>query len=211
MPESVLRTFIAVELDEALRIALAELQARFKRQAPPGSVKWVSPDGIHLTLKFLGDTPSRRLGEIRAALEAACADLRPFEVALAGRGCVPNTRRPRVVWVGVHDSGRRLARLQDAIERNVAPLGWPVEARPFSPHLTLGRLARDAGARVAAQVGTVIESSIVEHIGSQTVTGVLLVQSELRTSGALYRTLLCVPLGAAQRPQAERVAGERSD
>ena len=68
MPDEILRTFIAIELEEPLRIAIARVQGKFKRQAPPGSVKWVAPEGIHLTLKFLGDTPPGRLGEIEAAL-----------------------------------------------------------------------------------------------------------------------------------------------
>ena len=73
MPEEILRTFIAIELDEPLRAAIARVQAKFQRLAPPGSVKWVAPEGIHLTLKFLGDTPASRLGQIEAALVAACA------------------------------------------------------------------------------------------------------------------------------------------
>ena len=73
MTGEILRTFIAIELEEPLRIAIARVQGKFKRQAPTGGVKWVAPEGIHLTLKFLGDTPSGRLGEIEAALRAACA------------------------------------------------------------------------------------------------------------------------------------------
>ena len=95
MTGEILRTFIAIELEEPLRIAIARVQGKFKRQAPPGSVKWVAPEGIHLTLKFLGDTPASRVGEIEAALRAACAASAPFEFSVEGRGCFPNTRRPR--------------------------------------------------------------------------------------------------------------------
>jgi 2'-5' RNA ligase len=194
MPDEVLRTFIAIELDEPLRIAIARVQGKFKRAAPPGSVKWVAPDGIHLTLKFLGDTPASQLGEIEAALRAACAGTTPFEFSVEGRGCFPNTRRPRVVWVAVRDKGQMLARLQTAIERHVAPLGWPTEERGFSPHLTLGRVARGASPAEEAAVGQMIEKSVVEQIGAQRVTAVNLIASDLRPTGAVYTTLVSVPL-----------------
>jgi 2'-5' RNA ligase len=194
MPDEILRTFIAVVLDEPLRVALGRVQAQFKRQVPPGSVKWVAADGIHLTLKFLGDTPASRLGEIEAALRAACADFAPFEFIVEGRGCFPNFRRPRVVWVAVRDKGQTLANLQAAIEKRVAPLGWPAEERGFSPHLTLGRVAKGAKPAEEAAVGQVVERSVIEQIGQQQVTAVSLIKSDLRPTGAVYTTLVSVAL-----------------
>lgn len=194
MPGEILRTFIAIELDEPLRMAIARVQGKFKRQAPPGSVKWVAPDGIHLTLKFLGDTLVSRVDEIETALQAACASFTSFEFSVEGRGCFPNTRRPRVVWVAVRDKGQMLARLQTAVERYVAPLGWPAEERGFSPHLTLGRVAKGASPAMEAAVGQMVESSVVEAIGVQRVTAVNLIASDLRPTGAVYTTLASVPL-----------------
>jgi len=194
MPDEMLRTFIAIELNETLRIAIARVQGKFKRLAPPGSVKWVASEGIHLTLKFLGDTPASRVGEIEAALRLACADRAPFEFSVEGRGCFPNTRRPRVVWVAVRERGQALARLQVAIERHVAPLGWPTEERGFSPHLTLGRVAKGASPAAEAAVGQMVEQSVVEQIGAQRVIAVHLIASELRPAGAVYTTLVSVPL-----------------
>jgi len=197
MSDEILRTFIAIELDEPLRIALARVQEKFKRQVPPGSVKWVAPDGIHLTLKFLGDTPRSRIPEITAALRAACADFAAFEFSVEGRGCFPNFRRPRVIWVAVREKGQTLARLQAAVEKHVAPLGWPTEERAFSPHLTLGRVAKGASSQIEAAVGQVVERSVVEQIGAQRVTAVSLIQSDLRPTGAFYTPLVSVPLAAA--------------
>jgi 2'-5' RNA ligase len=194
MTGEILRTFIAIELEESLRIAIARVEGKFKRQAPPGSIKWVAPEGIHLTLKFLGDTPASRVGEIEAALRAACAASAPFEFSVEGRGCFPNTRRPRVVWVAVRDRGQMLARLQAAIEQHVAPLGWPREARGFSPHLTLGRVTKGASPAAEAAVGQMVESSVVEQIGAQRVTAVNLIASDLRPAGAVYTTLVSMPL-----------------
>jgi 2'-5' RNA ligase len=196
MPEEILRTFIAIELDESLRRGLAATQNRLKRHIAPGSVKWVAPDGIHLTLKFLGDTPAGQVAEIAATLRAACSGFAPFEIVVEGRGCFPNFRRPRVVWVAVRDSGRMLASLQDAIERQVAPLGFPTEERGFTPHLTLGRVAKNADHAMAAEVGRAVESVVVEQIGAQRVAAVSLISSDLRPSGAVYTLLASAPLEA---------------
>ena len=145
-------------------------------------------------MKFLGDTPASRVGEIEAALRAACAGFAPFEFSVEGRGCFPNFRRPRVVWVAVRDKGQMLGRLQLAVEKHVAPLGWPTEERGFSPHLTLGRVAKGASSAEEAAVGQMVEKSVVEQIGSQRVIAVNLIQSDLRPSGAIYTTLVSVPL-----------------
>jgi 2'-5' RNA ligase len=204
MPEETLRTFIAIELDETLRQALRTIQNKFKRQMPPDAVRWVAPDGIHLTLKFLGDTPKERVPEIEAALQRACAGFGPFEFAVEGRGCFPNYRRPRVLWVAVRDRGQVLMRLNKAVEREVAPLGWPTEERGFSPHFTLGRVTRNADSKAEAAVGQAVEKSVVELVGLQKVTEVSLIQSELRPTGAVYRTLLHVRLpGAVQALEPE--------
>lgn len=194
MPEETLRTFIAIELDAALQAALGRVQSRYKRQIDPRDVKWVAPENMHLTLKFLGDTPASRLSEIEAALQAACAAHAPFEISIEGRGCFPNFQRPRVIWVAVRDRGQALARLQADIERTVAPLGWPTEERGFSPHLTLGRVARGASRDAEAAIGRAVEKSVVEQIGVQRVAGVSLMRSDLQPSGPIYTRLLHTPL-----------------
>jgi 2'-5' RNA ligase len=194
MPDEILRTFIAIELDETVRIAIGRVQGKFKRAAPPGGVKWVAPDSIHLTLKFLGDTPRSRILQIEAALQAACISYAPFEFNVEGRGCFPNFHRPRVIWVAVRDKGQMVARLQRDVERHVAPLGWRTEERGFSPHLTLGRIAKGADRATEEEIGQMVERSVVEQIGIQRVTAVSLIQSDLRPAGPVYARLLSVPL-----------------
>jgi 2'-5' RNA ligase len=192
--DEILRTFIAIELDEPLALALGRVQGKLKRQMPPRGVKWIAPDGIHLTLKFLGDTPAGRVPEIAAALQAACASHPAFAFSVEGRGCFPNFRRPRVIWVAVRDKGQALARLQADVEKQVAPLGWPTEERSFSPHLTLGRVSRDVERVTEEAIGQAVEKSVVEQIGVQQVTALSLIQSELRPTGAVYTRLLNVAL-----------------
>ncbi len=195
MPDEILRTFIAIELDETVRSAIGRVQGKFKRAAPPGSVKWVAPDSIHLTLKFLGDTPRSRIPQIEAALQTACIAHASFEFSVEGRGCFPSFHRPRVIWVAVRDKGQMLAHLQRDIERRVAPLGWPTEERGFSPHLTLGRVTKGADRATEEAVGQIVERSVVEQIGVQRVTAVSLIQSDLRPAGPVYTRLLSILLG----------------
>jgi RNA 2',3'-cyclic 3'-phosphodiesterase len=158
-------------------------------------------------LKFLGDTPRSRVPVIETALQTACAELEPFEFSVEGRGCFPNFRRPRVIWVAVRDKYGALGRLQAAVERCVAPLGWPTEERSFSPHLTLGRVSKGADDRAAAAIGQAVEKSVVEQISQQRVTAVSLMQSDLRPTGAVYSRLLRIelcevpPSGAANSGQ----------
>lgn len=195
-PELTLRTFIAIELDELTRDGLARVQARFKKQAPDGGVKWVNPESIHLTLKFLGDTPVTKISKVADALAAACDGFAPFDVSFEGRGCFPNMRRPRVIWVAVRDlSGSNLARLHAAVEQKVSPLGFPTEERGFSPHLTLGRVTRSASSQVEAAIGQMVDKSVVEKIAVLHVGAVHLIKSDLRPTGPVYNQLASVVLG----------------
>ncbi|MCD6291604.1 MAG: RNA 2',3'-cyclic phosphodiesterase [Anaerolineae bacterium] len=191
-----LRTFIAIELDETARIALGAVQDELKRRVPKGTVRWVNPASIHLTLKFLGDTPRARLPEIEEALQEACSAFTALDMAIEGRGCFPNFRRPNVIWIAVRDPGNALAQLQEAVEAHIAPLGWPKEARPFRPHLTLGRVDRRASSRDRAAIGAIVEALEVEQIATVHVTSVSLMRSDLRPTGAVYTRLFSAALQA---------------
>jgi 2'-5' RNA ligase len=194
---TVLRTFIAIALDEELRGNLGRLQDQLRERMPPRSVRWVRPAGIHLTLKFLGDTPPQLVDRIKMALEQAAAQTRPFSFTVGGLGCFPNIRRPRVVWVGLHEPSGRLAHLRDCIEGEVAPLGFPTERRRFSPHLTLGRVQRRASKSEAREIGQVVGGSAIGTIDEMAVTEVLYIKSDLRPTGAVYTTLSRAGLSGA--------------
>ncbi len=184
-----LRTFIAIELSRELKDGLGRLQESLRGQMPPRSVRWVQPDGIHLTLKFLGDTPEDKLKAIEAALARAAAESAPFSFTVGSLGCFPNARQPRVVWVGLQEPTGALARLQQAVEAHVAPLGFPTEKRPFSPHLTLGRVQKHASRSEVRQIGEVVAASTVGTLGQMVATAVSYIKSDLRPSGAVYTTL----------------------
>jgi 2'-5' RNA ligase len=189
-----LRTFIAIELDKELKEDLGRLQDRLRSQMAPGSVRWVRPGGMHLTLKFLADTPLDKVEKVKVALAQAAEEVSPFTFTVAGLGCFPNTRRPRVLWVGLQEITGALVRLRDAVEAHVAPLGFPTEGRPFKPHLTLGRVQRRASKSEIREIGEVVAASVADIRGEMAVQDVLYIKSDLQPSGAVYTTLLAAKL-----------------
>lgn len=184
-----LRTFIAIELDRELKQDLGRLQEHLRSQTSPRSVRWVRPDAMHLTLKFLGDTPLDKTKEVEAALALAAAEIPSFAFTVAGLGCFPNSRHPRVVWVGLQEVTGTLVRLRDAVEAHVAPLGFPTERRSFKPHLTLGRVQRYASKSEVREIGEVVASSSAGIGVETTVQEVCYIKSDLKPSGAVYTTL----------------------
>jgi 2'-5' RNA ligase len=192
---SSLRTFVAVELDEELKGNLAHLQQSLRGRVAPRSVRWVRPEGIHLTLKFLGDTPVTKVDEVKAALTDAALEVEPFAFTVEGLGCFPNARRPRVLWVGLQEPSGALHRLREAVEAHVAPLGFPMERRSFHPHLTLGRVQRYASKSEVGEIGDMVSSSHIGLVDEMGVTAVSYIKSDLKPSGAVYTTLLAARLG----------------
>lgn len=189
------RTFIAVELDQAVKAELQRVRTWLGDQVPARTIRWVNVDGIHLTLKFLGDTPTDRVADVEAALARVADATQPFTVTIGGVGCFPNARQPRVVWVGVQEATGDLLRLQEAVEAQVAPLGFPTERRPFSPHLTLGRVQRYASGSEARRIGEVVLASSVGTLARMQALEVSYIKSDLQPSGAVYTTLLAAKFG----------------
>ena len=190
-----LRTFIAIELDEELRENLRRLQSGLRERVAPRSVRWVRPEGVHLTLKFLGDTPAGEVDEVKAALAIAASQIEPFTFYVGGLGCFPNSRRPRVVWVGIQEPTGRLARLREAIEDQVAPLGFPTERRSFHPHLTLGRVQGYANKSEVREIGEVVATTITGTVDEVAVASVCYIKSDLKPTGAVYTRLSEAALG----------------
>ncbi len=187
-----IRTFIAIELPDEVRAGLAGIQEELKRRGE--GVKWVRPEGIHLTLKFLGNVPADRIEEIIRAVREACVGFSPFQLSFAGLGCFPNLRRPRVIWVGVEGETETLARLQKAIEDNLDALGFPREKRGFSPHLTLGRVRREVGSGERRRLGQLIEATATDQLGEMVVESISVMRSDLKPTGAVYTRLAVVKL-----------------
>ncbi len=190
------RTFIAIELDEAVKAALTDLQEQLQTEAPHRAVRWVKPGGIHLTLKFLGDVPADRIEEIEQALTQACAGIPAFSFSVGGLGCFPNPRRPRVLWVGVQEESSNLKRLQKAIEEGMEELGFSPERRSFHAHLTLGRVRRRTRSGDVRRLGRLVQESDIGQVGQMEARAVSLIKSDLRPTGAVYTQLAAVELEA---------------
>jgi 2'-5' RNA ligase len=188
MPE-MWRLFVAIELPPELVVRLREIQDGLKRQVPRRTLRWVDPAGIHLTLKFLGDVPSAQRETLQNALDQAAQKHREFELTAQGLGCFPNPRRPRVVWAGIQPGGSALQALRDTLETLIAPLGYPTEDRPFSPHLTLGRVRQEASREDAQKLGNLVAAAPTSTIHQWRVNRVSLIRSELKPGGAVYSVL----------------------
>jgi 2'-5' RNA ligase len=187
-----LRAFIAIDLSPEARQALTILQNRLKTLAPPHTVRWSAPQNIHLTLHFLGEITPEQANEALDQLTAATACYPAFEIALAGLGCFPNTKRPRVLWVGMPQENEILLRLQQNLGgRLQAAIDFSPETRPFSPHLTLGRVKKGIPARHLNQLSQVITQEVpgVGQIARLKVQQIILYKSDLNPTGAVYTRL----------------------
>lgn len=184
-----LRLFIALDLTTEVRAALADLQDDLRRRLPPNAVRWTNPDGIHLTLKFLGDTPADQVAAIAQAMAAAAGGFAPFSFTVAGLGCFPNARRANVLWAGVPEVPKALAGLQRAADLQLTRLGYDKEPRRFSPHLTLGRINKRISSGDREKLAGVIAQTQVGALGTVPVAEVVLFQSDLRPGGAIHTAL----------------------
>jgi 2'-5' RNA ligase len=180
------RLFIAVEPPPPVLEAVRGAQNRLKRSVPDGVVRWVRPEGVHLTLKFLGDVPLSQLDDLQTALAAATTRPRRFALDVRGVGCFPDARRPRVVWLGLGGDLASLGVLQARVEEYVAPLGYPTEDRAFHPHLTLGRAERRASRDDLAALGELVDRTTIGPLADWPVGALSLVRSQLKPGGAVY-------------------------
>ena len=187
-----IRTFIAVDLPEEVRQELATLQADFKKEV--ADIKWVEPDNLHLTLKFLGDVEEGQIEALKQSLTETVRGSSPFSIHLEGIGAFPRTTSPRVIWVGVSEGKEQLIKLAGAIDEACIPftLSPSKGERPFSPHLTIGRVrSRDGLDRLIKKL------QVVEFRASTPapIDRLILYQSTLSPKGPTYTPLVEFPLG----------------
>ena len=173
---------MALNLPDEVRRALWAAAAPVRALDLP--LKWVRPEGIHVTLKFLGEVSEGREPALRAALGRAAAGGYALPLVVGGFGAFPGFARPRVIWAGLEPDAA-LDALQHRVEQEFVPLGFPPEDRPFRPHLTLGRAARDA----RPQPCDGLEETLLglRHKESTLVAAVDLMQSVLQSGGAVYQ------------------------
>ena len=174
-----IRAFIAISLPDEVRATLGEVSAALAAQMPARSVRWVKPDLLHATLRFLGDTAVSQLPIIASELDRIAKNYAPINLRLAGLGCFPNRKRPRVIWAGLQGDVTAVQALKQAIDGGLEPLGWERESRPFRAHLTLGRV-KDSRKLRGIEWGVAVKEMVVP------VTAVHLIESQLGPGGPIY-------------------------
>ncbi len=195
-PEGTARVFVAVGLSATAREQLVDAANRIRREIPHG-IQWANPEGMHLTLKFLGNISSTGVVALLNRLKATTAEAVPFSLQLAGLGMFPTRRKPRVLWAGVGGDLGELSQLQQAIESAINELGYPPEQRPFRPHITLGRPRRSVGDSQLSRIGVVVSALASPAPVAWRVQSVDVMQSELHPTGARYTVLGSARLGGS--------------
>jgi RNA 2',3'-cyclic 3'-phosphodiesterase len=188
-----IRSFIAVELPGEVKQSLAGLQAKLKASGIT-ALKWVEPQNIHLTLKFLGDIDTGAISGITAAIEVAAGSVHPFTITVSELGVFPSLKRVRVVWVGLNGEIEKLNSLQKNIEAGLTPLGIPPEGRGFSPHLTIARVRDYARPEEIEKLGRIIEKTAYDTKHNVPVNAVNLMQSQLTREGPIYTKISTILL-----------------
>ncbi|HTE45659.1 MAG TPA: RNA 2',3'-cyclic phosphodiesterase [Gemmatimonadaceae bacterium] len=184
-----MRLFLAINLPADVRSEITAATAALRDCAP--ELGWVREAKLHLTLKFLGEQPPERAGEIQAAIASVAGRHRELNMELGGIGAFPNFRRPRVVWLGVGQDPR-LELLHHDVETAGERIGFEVDGRPFRPHLTLGRVIH---ALPAEQLrGFVREGKRTDYTADVVVQSIDLMRSERSSAGSTYTTLFSAAL-----------------
>jgi 2'-5' RNA ligase len=182
----VIRSFVAVLLDEGLRERVAAVGERLRPLVR--AVAWVPPRNLHVTLQFLGGQSEERLQEAEAALAEAAAESAPVDVTFHGIGAFPGLERPRILWVGLAQGALDVRRLQARVAAALAARGFPREERPWHPHLTIGRVFDER--RWRREAGPELQSALARAaattFGTMRIAEVALMRSDLSRAGARY-------------------------
>ncbi len=188
-----IRAFVAIELPDNVKRGLGSVIDGL-RQRSRTPVKWVSANGIHLTLKFLGEIPAPRVEEVKKVLTTACLGTPPMHLEIDALGGFPDTAQPRVVWAGLSGDIEVLSRLATRVDLALAELGYARESRPFAPHLTIGRVRPEASRRAKSELGVAVLAATLPEGLRFDAGAVSLMRSQLRPQGALYTRLSQTPL-----------------
>jgi 2'-5' RNA ligase len=190
---AVTRAFIAIDLPISIQQQLDAISRQLQTKCTPSAVRWVPARNIHLTLKFLGEVSSANLEMVEKILQSEASRHKCFDVSIGGLGSFPSIHRPRVIWIGVQAPGNLMS-LQRGIETETLRLGYAAEDRPFSAHLTIGRVSHSANPDEIRQLGVMLDKFKVGFLGAIQVDRVRLFRSDLQPGGAVYTALYTASL-----------------
>jgi RNA 2',3'-cyclic 3'-phosphodiesterase len=190
------RLFVAIELPEHAKQGLGTTIELLRLALHSDAPRWVRPEGIHLTLQFLGATPQARVPEIMGALEAAVCGVPPFRLAAGTLGSFGGRQRMRVIWLGLSGDEPAVAHLAARVHRVLQPLGFAADREPFRPHLTLARVRDDASREERQRVYDMLLGTSPPELPPFRVQNISLMQSTLGRDGAVYQTVAEFALAA---------------
>jgi len=188
-----IRTFIALDFPTSILESIEQQTKRLRQALGDDIIRWVPSHNMHLTLKFLGNVPLSHLDFLKRMLVQVSDSTPQFDLQIGGIGSFPNSKRPRVLWVGLH-APAALATLQKAIEEGAQRLGYEKEERPFSPHLTLGRIHQGIDGKELQKISNTMSTIQLGKIGNARVDSVHLYKSDLNSEGSVYTKLFSTPL-----------------
>lgn len=184
------RLFISLDLPQAIKEAAEKVRQRLQAAQASRNVRWdiswTRPEGMHLTLKFLGEVEARQVQEIQEAVAETGQAFRPITIRVEELGGFPTMHAPRVIWLGIKEPIGDLVRLQKRVDQVLVPLGFPPEARDFHPHLTLGRVKSPKGRDALVQA---LEDLDPVRLGEWRLEELDLMRSMLQPGGAVYTKL----------------------
>ncbi len=180
-----MRTFIAIEISEEIRNALAQIESHIKYAG--ADVKWVKPENVHLTLKFLGEIDEKKAAEVTAVLDSIARTIKPFKLSVKDIGAFPKIEHPRVVWVGLDKGAAETTVLAANIDEALSKIGFSKETRPFSPHLTIGRVRSPLNKdKLKEKISSATASIDLSIVPLYQISSVILFQSTLTPQGSIY-------------------------
>jgi 2'-5' RNA ligase len=185
-----IRSFLAIELPRTIQKKIEEIQGDLK--STRADVRWVSPEKIHLTLKFFGNIEESKIEPIVKSIEGSIQTTPPFSLKVKGMGAFPHLKNPRVIWMGLTNGKENAISLQQRLEVLLEKIGFEAEDRPFQPHLTLGRVKSSRGREELVRG---IEKYREEEFGDFHIETVIFFKSDLRPSGPIYTPLKEMKLG----------------
>lgn len=196
-PQDQVRLFVACEVPDDVKTDIGEMIESLRSRSG-SAVRWIKPDGVHVTLKFLGEVPIKKLPAVKLAIQEAVVGHSPFELEFSNIGTFGGREGLRIMWVGVAGDVLRLEALVRAVNAALAVVGFEPERRPFRPHLTLGRVRDEIPTRQRAEIEVQVGKTPVPATSWRT-SQVSLMRSRLTSQGAVYEVLATFPLRVLQQ------------
>ncbi len=184
-----MRTFVAIEIPEPLKLDLDRSVEGLRSNLVNGLIRWVRLESIHLTLKFLGEIKPEQVPPLQKVLDQVAANFSNFSLEINGFGCFPNLSRPRIVWVGFKPAGGDLPRLQSELAGRLEMIGFEREQRGYHPHLTLGRVRKGLSGSDMKLISGWAKEAQIGTVGHFEAEAVSLIRSVLKPDGAVYSNL----------------------